>query len=309
MQQPDSDHPTRLRASNNTGQTALRRTFNTTDVPPSSPLSERTPIMQRSPSSPQSVPQASVGRMLLSPFVRVIRILRLPVPTNIPTSPTSLFSTLFVHIFAALKRLDTSVDPRKTLGQLSNHEFTIANSANFGIMFALALSALYIMDSVFLKIFIPVAYTIGLLLPITCQFVFPATYILSWLLVFFTSRFIPSSWRPSIHVVLLPTLESVLYGANISDLLTRYTHPVLDIIAWLPYGVIHFIIPFVVAAILWVFCPKGSVQFWAKAFGLMMLWGVLVQLLLPTAAPCESDVVSIWSSSTLIDPSHPHPSP
>ncbi|EEB89410.1 hypothetical protein MPER_12493, partial [Moniliophthora perniciosa FA553] len=35
---------------------------------------------------------------------------------------------------------------------------------------------------------------------------------------------------------LLPTLEFVPYGANISDILTRYTHPILDILAWLPYG-------------------------------------------------------------------------
>jgi hypothetical protein len=34
-------------------------------------------------------------------------------------------------------------------------------------------------------------------------------------------------------------LESILYGANISDLLTRATNPFLDVLAWLPYGVIH----------------------------------------------------------------------
>jgi hypothetical protein len=34
-----------------------------------------------------------------------------------------------------------------------------------------------------------------------------------------------------------------LYGANISDLLTRATNPFLDVLAWLPYGVIHFVAP------------------------------------------------------------------
>ncbi|KAG1817579.1 uncharacterized protein BJ212DRAFT_1269940 [Suillus subaureus] len=42
------------------------------------------------------------------------------------------------------------------------------------------------------------------------------------------------------HAVLLPMLKSVLYSANISDILMRFTHPVLDIITWLPYQVIHY---------------------------------------------------------------------
>jgi membrane-associated phospholipid phosphatase len=242
--------------------------------------------MQRSTST--SVPQASVPRMVFSPLMRVVRILHLPVPTNIPTSPTALFSNLFVHIFAAMKRLDLSTDPRKTLDKVSKHQFTVYNTTNHVVMFFLACFALYLIDSLFIKLLIPIAYTIGLLLPITSQFLWPATYILSWLLTFFSSRFIPPHWRPSIHVVLLPTLESVFFGANISDLLTRYTHPILDVFAWLPYGLVHFVIPFVVAAVLWVFGPKGAVQFWAKAFGLMMLWGVLIQLVVPCSAPCES---------------------
>jgi len=223
--------------------------------------------------------------MVFSPLMRLVRILHLPVPTNIPTSPAALFSTLFVHIFAAMKRLDLSTDPRKTLDKVSKHQFTVYNTANYAVMLCLACFALYLIDSLFIRLLIPIAYTLGLLLPITSQFVWPATYILSWLLTFFSSRFIPPQWRPSIHVVLLPALESVFFGANISDLLTRYTHPFLDVLAWLPYGLIHFVIPFVVAAVLWVFGPKGAVQFWAKAFGLMMLWGVLIQLVVPCSAP------------------------
>jgi hypothetical protein len=67
----------------------------------------------------------------------------------------------------------------------------------------------------------------------------------------------------------LPTLESVLFGANISDLLTRYTHPVLDVIAWLPYGVGHFTVPFPVAIFLWLFRPKQVLHLWGHAFGWM----------------------------------------
>ncbi|KAI5450934.1 Phosphatidylinositol:ceramide phosphoinositol transferase (IPC synthase) [Naganishia albida] len=223
--------------------------------------------------------------MLAAPFIRTFRLLRLPLPSNLPTSPKALLSPLIVHIVAALKRLDTSVDPRKTLDKLSRHPFTIWNTALWIFLVALAAFTLYLNEFLFLQILIPTAYILAMLIPATSQFVLPATPILAWLLLFFSAKFIPAEWRPEIHVVLLPTLESVLYGANISDILTRYTHPVLDILAWLPYGVMHFVIPFVLAAVLWVFAPKGAVQFFGKAFGFLNLTGVLIQLVFPCAAP------------------------
>ena len=139
-----------------------------------------------------------------------------------------------------------------------------------------------------IKLVIPLAYTVSLLLPITSQFTLPATSIFTWLTLFFAARFIPAESRPRIHVNLLPALEAVLYGANISDLQTRYTNAGLDILAWLPYGVLHFSLPFVVATILWVAGPRGAIRYWAQAFGWMNLVGVMVQILLPCAAPCES---------------------
>ncbi|KAJ9115478.1 hypothetical protein QFC22_005236 [Naganishia vaughanmartiniae] len=196
-----------------------------------------------------------------------------------------LLTPLVVNVVSALKRLDRSTDPRKTLEKLSRHQFTPWNTAVWIFLSSLAAFVLYLNDSTFLQIFIPTAYIFALLIPATSQFVLPATPILSWVLTFFSAKFIPSEWRPEIHVVLLPTLESVLYGANISDILTRYTHPVLDIIAWVPYGIMHFVFPFILAAVLWVFAPKGTLQYFAKAFGFMNLFGVLVQLVFPCAAP------------------------
>jgi len=136
-----------------------------------------------------------------------------------------------------------------------------------------------------LKLGIPIIYTIALLIPFTSQFFVPATPVFTWVLTYFTSRFIPVSWRPDISVALLPALESVLYGANISDILTRFTHPILDVIAWLPYGVIHFVFPFVVAAFVWLFRPKEVLHLWASVFGWMNLTGVVIQILFPCAAP------------------------
>lgn len=219
-------------------------------------------------------------------------------PTTVPNAvfapllrSSPAFLKPFVHaLVASLHRLDLSRDPRKTLHKLSKHKFTVSNTLPFLFMATCALYSLYIMTTppFPFKLGIPFAYITAVLLPITSQFVFPATPIFAWLITFFTARDIPTGRRPAIHVALLPALESVLYGANISDLQTRYTNPILDVVAWLPYGVIHFVWPFIVALILWTLGPRGAVQYWGLAFGWMNLLGVVTQLLLPCAAPCES---------------------
>lgn len=253
-------------------------------------MTSRSPTFLRGTAGPQSSPL----RMLLAPFIRIFRRI---LPTNLPTSPSSLLTPLIIALTASLQRLDLSRDPRRTLERLSKHQWTVANTLPLLYMATCAFYCLYIMTTLLLKLVLPIAYIAAILLPITSQFVWPATPIFAWLITFFSARFIPSSHRPNIHVALLPALESVLYGANISDLQTRYTNPVLDILAWLPYGVLHFILPFVVAAILWIFAPKGSVQFWGRAFGWMNLIGVCMQVLLPCAAPCEWFLSNLSSGS------------
>jgi len=224
---------------------------------------------------------------MFAPAARVLRAVRLQTSANGSSYPNNPIASLIAHVIAGLKRLDTSLDPSKTIHRLRNFQFTIYNTALWIALIVLACGNLYIMDSRALKVLIPVAYTLAVLIPATSQFFFPATPVLMWVMTFFCARYIPSSWRPGIHVVLLPTLESVLYGANISDLLTRFTHPILDILAWVPYGIGHFAIPGILALVLWAFGPKGSPQFFGKAFGFMNLTGVLCQLFFPCAAPCE----------------------
>ena len=199
---------------------------------------------------------------------------------------TRTFQNGIEAFIAAVGRLDKSLSPRDTIRRFKAHIFTFSDSI-YILHILLATFWLFIMQSPSfpLKLFIPILYIIALLIPLTSQFVLPATPVLAWVLTYFTSRFIPSAYRPSISVSLLPTLESVLYGANISDILTRFTHPILDIIAWLPYGVIHFTFPFVVAAFLWLFRPKQALHLWARAFGYMNLIGVFIQILFPCAAP------------------------
>ncbi|KAG1736700.1 hypothetical protein EDD22DRAFT_787453, partial [Suillus occidentalis] len=74
----------------------------------------------------------------------------------------------------------------------------------------------------------------------------------------------PADHRPAAHIVLFPMLELVRYGANISNILTHFTHPVLDIIVRFPCRVVHHIFPFVLAAFLW---PSQFLHIFAKIFG------------------------------------------
>ncbi|TFY73665.1 hypothetical protein EWM64_g10347, partial [Hericium alpestre] len=193
---------------------------------------------------------------------------------------------VWTALVAAVGRLDKSVSPRDTIRRLQNHSFTYSDSV---YLFHIALATFWItiMESPGfpLKLFIPVLYTIAVLVPFTCQFFVPATPIFAWLLTYYTSRFIPDDKRPTVSVSVLPTLETVLYGANVSDILTRFTHPVLDVFAWIPYGIGHFTIPFVVAAFLWLFRAKQALHAWAFIFGYLNLVGVIIQILFPCAAP------------------------
>ncbi|TRM66719.1 hypothetical protein BD626DRAFT_483620 [Schizophyllum amplum] len=194
--------------------------------------------------------------------------------------------TIWQAFVAAVGRMDKSLSPSDTVERLRRHKFTLSDSI---YVFHFALAAFWFSIMQFppapWKWCIPLLYAIVLIIPFTCQFFLRAIPIFAWILTFYSSRFIPEAWRPSISVSTLPTLESVLYGANISDILTRFTHPLLDIVAWLPYGVIHFIFPFVVAAFAWLFRPKEVLHLWARMFGYMNLIGVMVQILFPCAAP------------------------
>lgn len=157
-------------------------------------------------------------------------------------------------------------------------------------------SLLIMKHALVIKLGLVTIYTLAVLLPFTSQFFVPATPIFTWLIFFYSSQFLNKAHRPHIWVSVLPTLESILYGANISDLLTRNTNEFLDILAWIPYGVIHFVGPFVTAAIIFVFGPPGAVKFFGSAFGYMNLLGVIIQVAFPCAPPCESPWLSVCHS-------------
>lgn len=97
--------------------------------------------------------------------------------------------------------------------------------------------------------------------------------------------FIPSDWRPPIWVRVLPALENIFYGANISNILSAHKSTFLDIIAWLPYGIMHFGAPAVCSIIMFIFASPGTVPVFAKSYGFMNLIGVAIQLTFPCSPP------------------------
>jgi membrane-associated phospholipid phosphatase len=124
-----------------------------------------------------------------------------------------------------------------------------------------------------------------LIIPLTRQFFLPFLPIAVYLMLFFSCQFISAEYRPPIWVRLLPSLENILYGANLSNILSAHKNTFLTVMAWIPYGLCHFGAPFVVAGLVFLFGPPGSVPIFARAFGYMNVIGVMTQILVPCSAP------------------------
>ena len=76
-----------------------------------------------------------------------------------------------------------------------------------------------------------------------------------------------------------------MYGANLSNILSAHQNTFLDIMAWLPYGIIHFGAPVVCSIIMFMFAAPGTVPVFARSFGYMNLVGVSIQLMFPCSPP------------------------
>ncbi|PWN92172.1 PAP2-domain-containing protein [Acaromyces ingoldii] len=207
-------------------------------------------------------------------------------PSSAPGGPTGVYY-LIARILSAATRLETSTSISLTLSRLRQWKASRGDKIKYTFMVVVASICFYVMTSPPFpyKLAIPGLFTVLILVPITSQFFLPAAPILLYLLIFFSSQFVPAPSRPHIWVSVLPTLETILYGGSISDILTRFGHPLLDILAWIPYGVGHFVMPFVVAAFIFVFAPPGATKFFGAAFGFMNVFAVIMQFLFPCAPP------------------------
>lgn len=181
--------------------------------------------------------------------------------------------------------LQTSFNPFDTIKKIKRHQWTL-NDLQYlllGGFFAFSLTIAPM--PVVLKLGIVLLATAAFLMPITSQFFWPGAVIWTYLLYFFSSRFIPVEARPHIWVKVLPALENVLYGANLSNILSAHPHAIFDILAWIPYGLLHFALPFLITAVLFVFAAPGTTPVWAWAFGWMNIMGVSIQLVFPCTPP------------------------
>jgi len=172
-----------------------------------------------------------------------------------------------------------------TIRPLKQHRYSLFD-LQYVFLFVLFSFCYYIMDKpIWFKL--PIAlFATGLLIPKkTRQFMLPFLAIAAWLILFYCCRFIPAEWRPHIFTSVLPALENILYGGNISELLATTPSAVKDLLAWMPYGVLHFVLPFVTAALIVFFGPPGTLPVFARTFGYMNLAGVLTQLFFPCAPP------------------------
>ncbi|KAI8820683.1 uncharacterized protein EV422DRAFT_59453 [Fimicolochytrium jonesii] len=145
-----------------------------------------------------------------------------------------------------------------------------------------------------------------------------------WLIAFSCAQFVPSAWRPGISVDVLPALDELLFDNSLglvcfaavlvaSGWLATRSHlstllvfvPLVlrglrdlaavpstagDILAFIPYGVLHYISPFLFALYLWWSAGAKIAIIFTQAIGTQNLLGVLTQLLFPTAAPWYNDM-------------------
>ncbi|EER26235.1 Aureobasidin resistance protein Aur1 [Coccidioides posadasii str. Silveira] len=187
---------------------------------------------------------------------------------------------------SSIASLKTSFSPLDTLKSLQSHRWTVYDG-QYLFLAILGIFCLSVIETPgpLIKTLISLVILISLILPVTCQFLLPALPIIGWLVFWYAMQYIPSNWRPPIWVRVLPALENIFYGANLSNILSTHKNVVLDIMAWLPYGIMHFGAPAVCSLILFIFGPPGLTPIFARSFGYMNVIGCVIQFLFPCSPP------------------------
>jgi len=187
---------------------------------------------------------------------------------------------------SSISSLETSFSPADTLRSLRTHPWSIYDG-QYLILAIVAIFSLCVSEAPgpFAKTFDATMLMGGLMMPITRQFLLPFLPALTWLFLFSSCKYIPAEYRPTISVRVLPALENILYGANLSNILSAHKHTVLDVLAVIPYGVIHYVSPVVVSGCMFIWGPPGTLPIWARAFGYMNMTAVIIQIIFPCAPP------------------------
>ncbi|KAF2819737.1 PAP2-domain-containing protein [Ophiobolus disseminans] len=187
---------------------------------------------------------------------------------------------------SSISSLETSLSFSDTLKSLRTHSWSIYD-AQYLFLAIVAIFSLSVSEAPgpFAKTFVAGLLMTGLCLPITRQFLLPLLPTLTWLFLFSSCKYISGDYRPAIWVRVLPALENILYGANLSNILSEHKHTVLDILAWLPYGIVHYVSPVIVCGCMFIWGPPGTLPVFARAFGYMNITAVLIQTVFPCSPP------------------------
>ncbi|CEP60892.1 inositol phosphorylceramide synthase LALA0_S02e02058g [Lachancea lanzarotensis] len=182
--------------------------------------------------------------------------------------------------------LETRWDPYVTLRKLQKYQITKTDACHYGFLGTVLLFVFFVNPAPWLaKLAVYLLFAVLFVVPVTSQFFFNALPIFTWLALYFTSSSFSAEQRPPITVQVLPAIETILYGDDLSDILAASLNKPLDFVAWIPYGLFHFGAPFVVAIILFLCGPPTILRGYAFAFGYMNLLGVISQNLFPAAPP------------------------
>lgn len=187
---------------------------------------------------------------------------------------------------SSIGQLQTSIDPADTLKALRSHQWSVYD-AQYLLIVVIGLFCFSVIEvpGPLLKTLIATLLLASLTIPLTRQFFLPLLPVLTYLILFYSCKFIPADWRPHIWVRVLPALENIVYGANLSNILSKHQNAFLDVLAWIPYGILHFTTPFITAAVMFIFGGPGSLPVYSRTFGYMNTLGVATQLMFPNAPP------------------------
>ncbi|KAG0689657.1 Aureobasidin resistance protein Aur1 [Pichia californica] len=187
-----------------------------------------------------------------------------------------------------LTAMETSFNPIPNLKNFPQNlkNATIGRIIFFSILiidFIFSISIMHV--SIIFKLLLIIILIYINFAPIFSQFFSNGLPILGWVFLFFNSKFIPLSLKRPISVKVLPVLETIFYGDNLSEILASKTNTFLDVFSWLPYGLIHFALPFIVAFLIFIFAPPQTLPQFCWSFGFMNLSGVIIQNIIFSCAP------------------------
>jgi membrane-associated phospholipid phosphatase len=189
-------------------------------------------------------------------------------------------------VTSSIASLETSWSPSDTIKALRTHPWSIYD-AQYLFLAIIAIFSLSVSEAPgpFAKTFAATALLCGVLIPATRQFLLPLLPTLTWLFLFNSCKYVSPEYRPAIWVRVLPALENILYGANLSNIISAHQHTVLDVLAWFPYGLVHYVSPVIVCGCMFIWGPPGTLPTFARAFGYMNITAVLIQMVFPCSPP------------------------